>query len=186
MKILKQTLPVGYRVYEPSYNYWNKKDASQYYNLFLVLGIIFFVCSVLLESLKQPLVILSMIPISFIGVFLTFYLFEFNFDQGGYASFILLAGISVNSALYIINDWNNLQMEYPMRKNYMLYFKAFNYKIIPVVMTIISTIAGLIPFIWDGQKEVFWFSFAVGTIGGLFFSLIAIFVYLPLFSIKKY
>lgn len=186
IEILKQTLPVGYRVYEPSYNYWNKKDASQYYNLFLVLGIIFFVCSVLLESLKQPLVILSMIPISFIGVFLTFYLFEFNFDQGGYASFILLAGISVNSALYIINDWNNLQMEYPMRKNYMLYFKAFNYKIIPVVMTIISTIAGLIPFIWDGQKEVFWFSFAVGTIGGLFFSLIAIFVYLPLFSIKKY
>jgi len=138
-----------------------------------------------LESLKQPLAIISMIPISFIGVFLTFYLFDFNFDQGGYASFILLSGISVNAALYIINDYNNLRNQYKNRNIQLLYFKAFNYKIIPIILTISSTIAGLIPFVWSGQNEAFWFSFAVGSIGGLLFSLIGIIVYLPLFSIIK-
>lgn len=122
-----------------------------------------------------------MIPISFIGVFLTFYVFDFNFDQGGYASFILLCGISVNSALYIINDFNNFKKQYSKRSVKQLYFKAYNYKIIPVILTIVSTIVGLIPFVWNGQNEAFWFSFAVGSIGGLLFSLIGIFFYLPLF-----
>ncbi|APY12027.1 hypothetical protein BWZ22_12665 [Seonamhaeicola sp. S2-3] len=174
-------LPLGYKVFEQKYRRWNKKEKTQYYYLFIVIAIIFFICAILLESLKQPFAIISMIPISFIGVFLTFYLFDFNFDQGGYASFILLCGISVNSALYIINDFNNLKKDYPNRNNSSLYFKAFNYKIIPVVLTIVSTIVGLIPFVWHGQNEAFWFSFAVGSIGGLIFSLMGIFFYLPLF-----
>lgn len=182
---LKTQLPIGYRVLEQSYNRWDKKDSKQYYYLFVVIFIIFFICSILLESLKQPFAIISMIPLSFIGVFLTFYLFEFNFDQGGYASFILLCGISVNSALFIINDYNNLKEQYPNRSFQHLYFKAFNYKIIPVVLTIVSTTVGLIPFVWHGQNEAFWFSFAAGSIGGLFFSLIGLFFYLPMFVIKR-
>ncbi|MDY7396710.1 efflux RND transporter permease subunit [Aureibaculum sp. 2210JD6-5] len=182
---LEVKLPIGYRVLEQSYGGWNKKDSKQYYYLFVVIIIIFFVCTILLESLKQPLAIISMIPLSFIGVFLTFYLFDFNFDQGGYASFILLSGISVNSALFIINDHNNLKKQYPNRNNQALYFKAFNYKIIPIILTITSTIVGLIPFVWNGQNEAFWFSFAVGSIGGLLFSFLGIFFYLPLFITKK-
>ena len=185
VKELETKLPIGYRVLEQSYNRWNKKDSKQYYYLFVVIFIIFFICSILLESLRQPFAIISMIPISFIGVFLTFYLFDFNFDQGGYASFILLCGISVNSALFIINDYNNLKKQYPKRNTQQLYFKAFNYKIIPVILTIVSTIVGLIPFVWHGQNEAFWFSFAVGSIGGLLLSLIGIFFYLPLFSLRK-
>ena len=180
-KKVSASLPLGYKILERKHNNWNKKEKKQYYFLFIIIGIIFLICSVLLESLKQPLVIISMIPISFIGVFLTFYLFDFNFDQGGYASFILLCGISVNSALYIINDFNNLKVQYPKRDILRLYFKAFNYKIIPVLLTVISTIVGLIPFIWSGQNEAFWFSFAVGAIGGLIFSMLGIFLYLPLF-----
>ena len=182
---LRGKLPIGYSVLKQFNSGWHKKDSKQYYYLFVVVFIIFFICAILLESLKQPFAIISMIPLSFIGVFLTFYLFEFNFDQGGYASFILLCGISVNSALFIINDYNNLKKQYPKRDFYLLYFKAFNYKIIPVILTIVSTIVGLIPFVWHGQNEAFWFSFAVGSIGGLLFSLIGIFIYLPMFSTEK-
>ena len=185
IKNFKPRLPLGYRIFKPKFNRWSKKDKKQYIYLFIVIGIIFFICAILLESLKQPFAIISMIPISFIGVFLTFYLFDFNFDQGGYASFILLSGISVNSALYIVNDFNNLKKQYAKRAFKSLFFKAFNTKIVPVLLTITSTIVGLIPFIWDGQKEAFWFSFAVGSIGGLVFSLIGIYIYLPLFMIRK-
>lgn len=185
IKELESKLPIGYRVFEKSYGEWDKKDKQQYYFILVVILIIFFICSILLESLKQPFAIISMIPISFIGVFLTFYLFDFNFDQGGYASFILLCGISVNAALYILNDYNNLKIQYPLRNPQFLYFKAFNYKIIPVLLTIISTMVGLVPFVWAGQNEAFWFSFAVGSIGGLLFSLIGFFIYLPIFCTKR-
>ena len=180
----EKLLPIGYKIYSKGYGNWNRGEKTQYLYIFIIILTIFFICAIALESLLQPLAIIAMIPISFIGVFLTFYLFEFNFDQGGYASFILLSGISVNSALYILNDFNNLLKLNPDRNSYTLYFKAFRYKIIPVLLTIITTIAGLLPFIQDGQNEVFWFSFAVGSIGGLLFSLIGIVIYLPLFTLK--
>jgi hypothetical protein len=43
-------------------------------------------------------------------------------------------------------------------------------------------------FVMGGQCEVFWFSFAVGAMGGLIFSLIGLVFYLPLFlkfGVKK-
>jgi multidrug efflux pump subunit AcrB len=178
---MNAALPLGYKARSRSWWGWRRDDKSQYYLIFLVIVIIYFICSILLESLVQPLAIISMIPLAYIGVFLTFYLFDFNFDQGGFASFILLAGIVVNSGLYIINDYNNFCRERNVKKSMRLYLKAFNHKIIPVYLTILSTILGLFPFIWGGQKEVFWFAFAVGAMGGLIFSLLAVLVYLPLF-----
>ncbi len=180
---MKPQLPLGFKVSDGRdySSWWNKKDKKQYYLIILVMVIIFVICSILLESLTQPLAIISMIPISFIGVFLTFYLFDINFDQGGFASFILLSGLVVNAGLYIINDFNNLRKQYPSRNEFGLYLKAYNQKIIPVILTIISSVLGLTPFIWQGQNEVFWFAFAAGAIGGLVFSIVALWVYLPLF-----
>lgn len=39
----------------------------------------------------------------------------------------------------------------------------------------------LVPFVWAGQKEVFWFAFAADTMGALIISVTAIHIYLPLF-----
>lgn len=182
---INEILPLGYMAKDSSYGWWNRNDKKQYYLLLLVIAIIFLLTSILFESFIQPLVVISMIPISYIGVFLTFYLFDFNFDQGGFASFILLSGIVVNAGLYIINDYNNLKKRDTALSNLQLYIKAFNHKIIPIFLTIISTVLGLIPFVWLGQNEAFWFAFAVGAIGGLLFSFIALIVYMPLFMKLK-
>ncbi len=178
---MNEKLPLGYLAKDTSYGWWNKNDKKQYSLLLLVIAIIFFLCSILFESLIQPLVVILMIPISYIGVFLTFYLFDFNFDQGGFASFILLSGIVVNAGLYIINDYNQLRKKGTSLSNLQLYIKAFNHKITPIFLTIISTVLGLIPFVWLGQNEAFWFAFAVGAIGGLLFSFVALIIYMPLF-----
>jgi len=187
LKELTKKLPLGYK-FERSENRWflnDDKNNNYAFLLFLVLGIIYFICAILFESFKQPFIILSVIPISFIGVFLTFYLFDFNFDQGGLASFVLLSGITVNASIFILTAFNKLKITYPKEDSLQLYIKAFQQKIFPIILTIISTILGFIPFIKDGQNEVFWFALGAGTIGGLFFSLFGILFYLPLFTLKK-
>ena len=179
---MNEILPLGYKAQKPdSYFYWSGRDKKQYWLLGLIIVIIYFITAILFESLLKPLAVISLIPISFIGVFLTFYLFDFNFDQGGFASFILLSGLVVNAAIYIINDFNNLVARKNKSISVRTFLKAYNQKIVAIILTILSTVLGLIPFIWGGQKEVFWFAFAVGAMGGLLFSLVAIFIYLPLF-----
>jgi multidrug efflux pump subunit AcrB len=180
----KPELPIGYTAsfLSDSRFMWAQQDKKQYWLLLLIVVMIFFICAVLFESLLQPFAVILTIPVAYIGIFLTFYIFGLNFDQGGFAALVMLSGITVNAAIYILNDFNNLRKQNTGRKisDIKLYFKAFNYKIIPILLTVVSTVLGFVPFL-IGEKQPFWFALAAGTIGGLVFSLIGIVFYLPLF-----
>ena len=181
-----KVLPMGYTAEnDQDYWSWNKKDNKQYALLLIVIAIIFFTTSILFNSLKQPLAIIFVIPISYIGVFLTFYLFGLNFDQGGFASFVLLCGITVNASIYILNEYNAIRRRYPLLLPVRAFTKAWNSKIMPIFLTVVSTILGFIPFMVGDGKEAFWFPLAAGTIGGLVMSILGIFLFLPIFSLKK-
>ena len=181
-----KVLPMGYTAEnDQDYWSWNKKDNKQYALLLIVIAIIFFTTAILFNSLKQPLAIIFVIPISYIGVFLTFYLFGLNFDQGGFASFVLLCGITVNASIYILNEYNAIRKRYPLLLPARAFTKAWNSKILPIFLTVISTILGFIPFMVGDGKEAFWFPLAAGTIGGLVMSILGIFLFLPIFSLKK-
>lgn len=178
----QKVLPMGYTIKNVNNNYrWNDKDKKQYWLLPLIFVFIYFTSSILFNSLKQPFYIISVIPISFIGIFLAFYLFELNFDQGGFASFILLSGLTINANIYIIDEYNNIRKRSPEIRPLRVYLKAWNAKVRPICLTVISTILGFIPFLIGEHKEAFWFPLAVGTIGGLVVSLVATFLFLPLF-----
>ena len=178
---IRAELPLGYTVKKTSYDWYSDEAKQQYWLIGLVIVLIYIICAIIFESLLQPLALIMLIPISFIGVFLIFYWFDFNFDQGGYASFVLLSGNVVCAAIFIIAEFNNLQKLHPTAKPFKLYIKAYNHKIIPILLTVLSTVVGLIPFLIYGQNEVFWFALGAGTIGGLMMSLIGIVLYLPLF-----
>ena len=142
-----QVLPMGYAAKsENSYWSWGKDGGRQYLLLGVVIAIIFLLTGILFNSLKQPLAIISVIPVSYIGVFLTFYVFRLNFDQGGFASFVLLCGITVNASIYILNEYNNLRRRFPRLGALHAYVKAWNAKVVPIFLTVISTILGFIPF----------------------------------------
>jgi len=177
-------VPIGYSVSSDRGGryYWSQQEKKQYWLLGLIVVMIFFICAVLFESLRQPFAVILTIPVGYIGIFLTFYLFGLNFDQGGFAALVMLTGITVNAAIYILNDFNNLKKEHAGRRisPARLYFKAFNYKIIPILLTVVSTVLGFVPFL-IGEKQAFWFALAAGTIGGLVFSLVGVVFYLPVF-----
>ena len=178
---MKKVMPIGYEAKRDSYS-WNYDQQKRQYSLLglLIIGI-FMICSVLFENLKQPIYIIVIIPISFIGLFLIFSLFDFYFDQGGYAAFVMLGGLAVNAGIFIVNDLNNRAQGLYNRN----VLKSVAGKAIPILLTIMSTCFGLIPFIMEGQNEIFWFSLAIGTIGGLIFSMIGVFWVLPVLLWKR-
>lgn len=180
-----EMLPVGYSAKSAMRDYgWGANDHSRYLLLLLVIAIIFFTTSILFNSLRLPFAILFIIPVSYIGVFLTFYLFELNFDQGGFASFVLLCGLTVNAGIYILKEYIDIRRDRPRMHPARAYLKAWNAKVTPVLLTVISTILGFLPFL-VATKEGFWFPLAAGTTGGLLMSLAGIFFFLPVFTLRK-
>lgn len=163
--------PIGFRCKNTTWGAYDD-EGTQYWLIGLVAVIIFFIIAILFESLMQALAVVLLIPVSFIGLFLTYYFTGVPFGTGGYAAMVLLAGLTVNAGIYIICQLNN--------QNGKRFVKAFNHKIIPILLTILSTVLGMIPFLIDGPDEQpFWYSLAVGTIGGLVFSIIPILLFLP-------
>ena len=179
-KTFNQEMPVGFRCRNTSHGYY-QDDGTQYWVLGLIVVIIFFVCSILFESLRLPLAIISLIPVSFIGTFLTYWLSEVEFGTGGFASMVLLSGLTVNAGIYIVCEYRNLKAAQPFVASRRLYIRAYNHKITAVFLTILSTILGLVPFFIDDDRGSFWFSFAVGSTGGLLFSILALVFVMPLF-----
>lgn len=180
----RPTLPMGYTAKKSEYNWFSDEARKQYELIGLVMVLIYIVCAVIFENVLQPLALIAMIPLSYVGVFLAFYWFDFNFDQGGYASFVLLAGNVVCAGIFIIAEWNILQKQFPELPKIETYLLAFKHKIGPIWLTVASTIVGLIPFLLY-ENEPFWFALGVGTIGGLLMSLVVLFVFMPCFLIKK-
>lgn len=182
IKEMNENMPVGFRVSEGQrwgYSFWKGAGGidTRIWYILLVLTIIYFICAILLESLRQALVVILIAPISFIGCFLGFYFFGLQFNEGGLAAFIIMCGLSVNAILYIINDYNN-RIKRGLPKGLHTYLKAYNAKIIPILLTIVSTMLGFIPFL-IGEISDFWFSLAIGTMSGLGFSLIVLILILP-------
>ncbi len=178
LKQINDSLPLGFRAESASY-YWSvQQQKQQAALLFIIVLMIFMICSTLFESLKKSLAIILMIPVSFIGLFLAYPIFNVTFDQGGYAAMIMLCGIIVNAGIYVTSEYNTLLEN--GSAGVKLFVKSFNRKIVPTMLTIISTMLGLIPFLFEGNNDVFWFAFAVGVIGGMLFSIVAFVLFMPI------
>ncbi|KQB99427.1 efflux RND transporter permease subunit [Pedobacter sp. Hv1] len=182
---MKQRMPIGYTAEDLAGN-WNSNQTQREYELIFILIVsVFFICSILFGNLKESLFVVSIIPISFIGLFLIFVWGDFYFDQGGYAAFVMVGGLVANAAIYIVNDFNNAKKRRPSILHNQLLIKVVANRSKTIMLVIISSSCGLIPFLLEGQNEIFWFSLAIGTIGGLIFSTFAIFIALPVFLWKK-
>jgi len=175
-------LPFGYAIESADWGGgWGEDNNTYLWFIPLVLLIIYMICAVLLESFTQPIAVVLMIPFSFIGVFLIFRILNLQFDKGGYAALLMLSGLVTNAALYIINDLNffaghSRKSGTPIRQ----YVRAFNAKAMPVLVTTAAAVLSLLPFMISGEEEGFWFTLSAGTIGGLLFSLLGVYLMLPL------
>lgn len=183
----EEVLPIGFKAEVPGWGWFDTAKRQYAWLLFLILAVMYVMLAITFESFRYPLAVIFMVPVSFIGLFLAFGLSDFSFDQGGFAAFVMLSGIVVNAGIYLVTTYQMLLAgsKKPSENRISLYVKAYSRKINPITLTIVSTILGLLPFLTDGPEEVFWFDFAVGTISGMLFSIIAVIFILPVFCVKR-
>src|SRR5690606_30194264 len=159
-------LPPGYQISNDQSGWWWRQSQDKMtYIVIASLVVIFLISSILFNSLRQALIPLLLVPISFIGIFLVVHFFNFRFDQGGFTAFLLVAEHSVNAGKFIINDYTNIRKHRKIN-NLQVYIQAYHRKIIPVLLTVLSTILGLLPFLLFEKDEPFWYPLAICTIAG--------------------
>ena len=180
VKRFNDRMPMGFRVGGGSYYGWWTPERQRTILIFVVVLVIFMICATMFESLKVPLMIVLLIPVSFMGLFLAYPIFGVNFGQGGFAAMIMLCGITVNAGIYLTSEYRTIAGAKGVH-GLKTYLKAYNRKIVPTMLTVLSTVLGLIPFIMEGKQDMFWFSFAIGVMSGMLFSVIAIVFIMPVF-----
>lgn len=175
----EETLPMGYRAESLRARTARTSPARQGRLIVTVALVIFMTCAVLFESLRLPAVVLLLLPVGFTGLFAAFGLTRTAFDQGGLAAMVTLSGLVVNAGIYLIHEYRLIRERRSLAPD-RCYLKAYNRKIVPTMLTVFSTLAGLAPF-WLHRNSTFWYALATGVTGGILLSTVALVIYLPVF-----
>lgn len=176
---INSTLPVGFSASISEMHFKEKSEGGTTWAVLAAIGIVFLVCTTLLNDFMVPFIVLLMVPCSFIGVFILDVICEAPINSGTYISMILLCGIVVSGALYILNDYSSLIKAMPKRKSHVLYIKSVNSKIIPVFISRISVFLGMAPLLWASGLAGFWYTLALNVCAGAVFSLVVLLIGLP-------
>ncbi len=165
--IAKHTLlPPGYRLEQPQWGRENEGVERELWKVIaLSLLLIFMVTAALFESYQQPFIIMTAVPLALIGVFAVFWMTDQPFDRSAYIGVVLLGGIVVNNAIIMVDHINQLR-ERGLEKHAAIIAGA-SHRLRPILMTSLTTIAGLLPMVIAADKTGLWYALALATIGGI-------------------
>ena len=179
MKIRDEmVLPLGYGFNRGGFDFFDNEGAL-WGAVFLSAILIYMILAALYESFRQPFIILWTVPMAFIGLFLVFFIFDGVFTQGGYFAMVFLIGISVNNAIILLYQLQKraLKNQTPLSKSAI--FEVCLSRLRPILVTGATSIGGLLPFLIWFQNGTLWHAFALGTVGGLWFSSVGVLLILP-------
>jgi len=149
-------------------------------SLLLLLGIalVYMVMAAQFESLLDPFIVMFAIPFTFTGVILGFVLTGTTLSVITFLGMVMLMGIVVNNAIVLISYINILRA----RGLSMLEAVAIGGKerLRPVLMTTITTLAGLLPLaLSTGEGSEIWQPLGITMIGGLTLSTLITMLFVP-------
>ena len=115
--------------------------------------LIYFIMASVFRSYAQPLVVLTTIPFSFIGVVVGLYCMGEPIGIMALIGIISLNGIVVNDAIVLVDFINNARMRGVGR--WRSVYESGVLRIRPIILTSVTTIGGLLPLmIWaSGSSE---------------------------------
>jgi hydrophobic/amphiphilic exporter-1 (mainly G- bacteria), HAE1 family len=153
-------------------------------NILLAIALIFLVMAALFESTVYPLSIIGSIGFSIIGVFWFFMLTGTTFSFMATIGIMILVGVVVNNGIVLIHHVNNLRRHGLPRDAALV--QAGRDRLRPILMTVATTILGLLPLALSATKvggdEIGappYFPMARAIIGGLAFSTLTSLLLVP-------
>jgi HAE1 family hydrophobic/amphiphilic exporter-1 len=145
----------------------------------LALFLVFTVMAVQFESLVHPLVIMTAVPFSFIGVTLALVLTGTTLNMNSFLGMIVLVGIVVNNAIVLVDYVNRLRREEGLELVDAL-VRGGRRRLRPILMTTLTTALGLVPMaIGLGEGSEIQAPLARVVVGGLLTSSLITLVFVP-------
>jgi len=175
---MRRQMPAGYSIQD---DFGDGKPSSMYSPMFIIavaFTVIFFITSIVFESIYQALYLIIIIPICSIGVFSGFNFLGASFDEGGFAALPLIIGMISSSVIYIIFDINKAKAS-QLFLSPAVVAKIMFHRSRTIILTNISACCGMVAIIINGT-EGFWYSFAVSAISGFLFSLFILLFIFPI------
>jgi multidrug efflux pump subunit AcrB len=170
--------------WEPGYSYLYKGDLESRNESFggmgvasmLALLLIMGVLIIQFRSFSQPLIIFSALPLAIIGSVLALLITGINFSFTAFIGLTSLIGIAINNSIVLVDFANEMRREglsvLEAAK------QAGEVRFIPIVMTTLTTILGLLPLTLAGGS--LWAPMGWTIIGGLFTSTIFVLLLVPI------
>ncbi|WP_061266348.1 efflux RND transporter permease subunit [Leptospira interrogans] len=162
----------GYRMRFGGENKDTEESLASLGRAFLVAFIIIFmILASLFRSLIQPVIVVSSIPFSLIGVILAFVLHGEYFGFLAFLGIVGLAGVVVNDSIVLVDFANQLKLEKPGEDIDSILVETGLLRLRPVVLTTVTTVLGLLPTAYGiGGKDPFLVPMALAFGWGLTFS----------------
>lgn len=128
--------------------------------------LVYMIMASLFESFKDPLIIMSAIPLTVIGVIWIFAITGLTLSVVTFVGLIMLIGIDVNQGIILVDYTNMLRKRgYTISK---AITEAGRLRLRPVLMTALAALMGMIPMaISSGMGSEIWVPLGTTVIGGL-------------------
>ncbi|MBF4692730.1 efflux RND transporter permease subunit [Fusibacter ferrireducens] len=143
-------------------------------SMILAVFLVFIILTVQFQSIIQPFVILSTIPMSIIGVIWGLILTGNDFGFYAFMGLVALVGIAVNDAIVLIDYMNYLRKEGATLKEAIK--EAGLTRFNPVLATTLTTISGVLPLAF---KEAYYAQFSFALIFGLMMTTLMTLIFIP-------
>lgn len=194
MKVVEQELelPAGYSVtWSGQYEYMERAKEKLTYVIPLTLAIIIVLLYMNFRNATEIAIILGTLPLALVGAIWLMYLLDYKFSVAVAVGFIALAGVTVEIGILMLTYLNQSYNEY--EKSQLEHGKALTkeglslavmegagLRVRPVMMTAVSTIAGLLPIMFStGTGAEVVSRIAAPMVGGMISAVILTLLVLP-------
>ena len=131
--------------------------------LYLALGAQF-------ESFLLPLLLLSSLPLSLLGIFAALYLGGKSLNFDSLLGIIVLFGIAVNNSIVLYENYRQRITSIQRGSILIAIYRGTSERLRPILITMLTTVMALVPIAVDTSQTSTQSSMAVAVIGGLFVS----------------
>ncbi len=155
----------------------NRKEAFGGMAQALILAVfgIFAVLVLQFRSFVQPLIVFAAIPFALIGALLALFITGYTFSFTAFIGLTSLVGIVVNNSIILVDYANQMRRE--GMEQLAAIAAAAQTRFVPIVLTTLTTIGGLLPLTLSGSSM--WSPMGWAIIGGLLVSTLLTLIVVP-------